>query len=110
MIILFITGACRRESKRYYSNLLFIIYIYRINWEHLNEKSDYTDSWKYILKIKIINWVSNAIEAIIYYLAANIRSSFKKWSSYNLCQLTEHLIEYTHDWELREYWIRLKAR
>ena len=37
-------------------------------------------------------------------LPTNIRSP------YNASQLTEHPIEHTHDWELREHWIRLRAR
>ncbi len=52
MIILFITGACCRESKRYRSNLLPMIHAYRVNWEHLGEKGVlpglvevYTENW-----------------------------------------------------------------
>ncbi len=38
IIILFVTGVCRRESKRCRPNLLPIIYAYGVNWEHLGEK------------------------------------------------------------------------
>ncbi len=38
------------------------------------------------------------------------RPSFKKRPSYSLPQSAEHPIEHTHDWELREHWIRLKVR
>ncbi len=39
-----------------------------------------------------------------------MRPSFKKRPSHSLSQLAEHLIEHTHDWELREHWIGLRAR
>ncbi len=39
-----------------------------------------------------------------------MRSFFKKRSFYSLSQLAEHSIEHTHDWELREHWIGLRAR
>ncbi len=42
--------------------------------------------------------------------STNIRSSFKRRSFHSLPQLAEHPIEHTHDWELREYWIGLRAR
>ncbi len=52
MIILFITGAYYRESKRYRPNLLPIIHAYRANWEYLGEKGVlpglvevYTENW-----------------------------------------------------------------
>ncbi len=38
IIILFVIEAYRRESKRYRPNLLFMIYTYGVNWEHLGEK------------------------------------------------------------------------
>jgi len=46
--MLFIIEIYRRESKRYRSNLLPIIYIYRANWEHLSEKGVITQTRKNI--------------------------------------------------------------
>ena len=38
MTTLFITGAYRYELKRCRPNLLFMIYAYGANWEHLGEE------------------------------------------------------------------------
>ncbi len=52
MTTLFTIEVYHRESKRYRPNLLPIIYTYRANWEHLNEKEVlpglvevYTENW-----------------------------------------------------------------
>ncbi len=81
-------------------------------------------NWTYTrLRIaRILNWVES--EILFPFLRAaqptqiqsfftnirfffKIRPFFKKRPSYSLPQSAEYLIEYIHDWELREYWIGL---